>query len=173
MSKELSEIKELISFMENLENEVESLEQQLKDKKEHLELFKNDIIPEYIIGLGLSELKLDDGRKIEIKTSYFGNISDARSESAFKWLRDNGYHTKIKTGIALSFGAGMEEILDCAVLRNFLKEKDIPFNMKEGVHPQTLKSTIRECMEKGINFPQELFGVFIALETVVEKPKTT
>lgn len=169
MSKELSEVKQLIAFMQGVEAEVKALEEQLEVKKDQVHMFKTDIIPEHLMSLGLEQAKLDTGEVITVKTAYFGNISEARAEVAYKWLRDNGYHTKIKTTIALSFGADMESIIDHKVLENFLKEHDIVYSEKEGIHAQTLKSTIKECMEAGENFPQELFGVHIAKEVIVEK----
>ncbi len=172
MSQELSELKKLITHLQGLRAEIAENEAYLKTLKAQEEFFATDIIPGYMQDIGVTEIRLDTGELFYISTSYFGNISQERAIPAFKWLRDNGFGAKIKDAVVTSFGQGLEERLDYTILKKFLEEKEIDFEHKEAIHAQTLKSTIKECMEKGMNFPQQLFGVHIAKQIEVEKPKT-
>jgi predicted transcriptional regulator len=172
MNQELADIKELVRYVQKIETLIENKEQEIKELTQRLELFNNDLIPEYILGMGLSEVKLDTGEAISVKTKYFGNISAERAEAAHKWLTENGNAALIKTEISATFGAGQEEQVDLLVLKNFLKENEMEVNEKKAVHPQTLKSFIKNSMENGVKFPYELFGVYVAKELVVNKPKT-
>jgi hypothetical protein len=172
MNKELQDIKTLVRFVQGLEQEIAQEEASLKEKKARLDFFKLDAIPEYILSLGLSEVKLDSGERITVKTNYFGNISEERREAAHKWLREHQSGSLIKQGVDLMFTDSTEHQLDQALLINFLKENSIEYKKSETVHPQSLKSFIREQMEAGNNFPYELFGVYVAKELRVETPKT-
>jgi len=172
MNAELKDIKELVRFTQQLQAEIEQDETKLQAKKDRLELFMTDLIPDFILGMGLSEVKLDTGETISVGTKYFGNISKDRAEAAFKWLREHEHGSLIKTSVSATFGAGLDEQVDYTLLKQFIEENEIGAEMQDKVHPQTLKSFIKNSMENGVKFPYELFGVYVAKELVVEKPKT-
>lgn len=156
-----------------LDKEIENNELLLSQLKRDREVFSREHIPNLLADAGIQELKLDTGEKISVEKKYYANISADRAEAAFKWLRDNGNGSLIKTSIVGQFGSGQEEVVDLLVLKNFLTESEIPFDEKLGVHPQTLKSFVRTQIENATpNFPTETFGVFIADETVVKSPKS-
>lgn len=167
-SKELSDLRTLITFLKELEDEISVRESELRELKEQRDAFKTDHIPGFMEDLGLEKFTMGDGESYMIATKYFGNISEQRSIAAFSWLKQHGEASLIKTSVAARFGAGMEEQLDLMVLKNFLEEKEIEMDQTESVHPQTLKSFIRRKLEAGQNFPLGLFGVHVAKEVVVE-----
>ena len=49
-----------------------------------------------------------------------------------------------------------------------LQSKGVNPVMKEGVHHSTLSSWVKDMTEKGIDIPDELFGVYIANETKIK-----
>lgn len=171
MNKDIRDIKTLIEYVKQLEQEAVAKTIELKALEERARYFREDIIPEFMFSLGLSEVKLDTGEPITIKTKYFGNISEDRSEVAHKWLKENGYASLIKSNIAMSFTDGLEDQVDLSVLTEFLTEKEINFNKKDAVHPQTLKAFIKQAMESGTNFPYHLFGVYVAKEVTMGEVK--
>jgi hypothetical protein len=171
MNRELQDIKELIRYIQLLDEDIAKDEAALNEKKARLDFFVNDAIPDFILGLGLSEVKLDTGETVTVKTNYFGNISEERSAAAFKWLREHNQGSLIKSEVRLNFTSSQEDQVDKLVLAQFIKEKELSAVEKEAVHPQTLKSFIKNSMEDGVNFPYPLFGVFVSKQVVVGAKK--
>ena len=169
MTKQLQDLAILCDYLRIMEAEAEDKAKKLKTLTERIDYFKTDVIPTYIQSLGLSEFKLEDGTEVTIGTKYYCNISEERSEAAFKWLTEHGHESLIKSTITLKFGAGLEEKVDHAVLKNFLTESDMTFDEKKAVHAQTLKSFVKGAVEDGTPIPYDLFGVYIAKEVHVGK----
>lgn len=115
-------------------------------------------IPNLMQQAGISEIKLDDGTAISIKTYYAASISKANEDEAFNWLRDNGYGDLIKNNVLLQFGKAQDK--DANNLVNELKSKVTMFP-KMKVEPMTLKAFVRNEIEQGKSVPMDLLGVFI------------
>ena len=49
-----------------------------------------------------------------------------------------------------------------------LRSKGVNPNLKEGIHHATLSKWVEEMTSKGIDIPDELFGVYIANETKIK-----
>lgn len=113
-------------------------------------------LPDLMAGLGLTELKLNNGQKIGIKTDYFASIPKATYTEAFDWLRARNMGGVIK-----------EELSVPANFKEALAGHGVPFDLKRSIHPSTLKALVREQIEAGNDFPRELFGVHVANKAVV------
>lgn len=168
MNKEIKDIQVMHEYVQELDREAVELETKLKAVTERARYFREDVIPEFMFSLGISEVKLNNGQTIGIKTNYFGNISKEREQAAFKWLKENGFASLVETTVGMSFGAGDEDKVDHAILMNFLNDKEIEHVEKESVHAQTLKAFIRQEMEAGHSFPYGLFGVYVSKQVVVK-----
>ena len=72
-----------------LDQEVEILEKNLKQKKKDFEYLSGEVIPTMMAEMGLSQLKLMDGSLIDVKPNYSANITIANRDAAFNWLRTN------------------------------------------------------------------------------------
>jgi hypothetical protein len=168
MSDALKDLSILVRHVQDMEENVTKIEAELAKAKDRLHFFKTDLIPTYMYDLGLEKVTTNTGHEVSVKTSYYGNISEERLESATKWLEEHGDGSLVKTTIGHTFGKGEEEQVDKLVLLNFLQEHMMEYNEKKGVHPQTLKAFIKRKLEAGEIFPHELFGVYVAKELVVE-----
>lgn len=168
MSQELSDLKTLVDYMKRQEEVMKIAEERFQAAKDRFEFFRDDVIPLLMRDIGVEEFTLETGEKVSIETKYYGNISEARRETAMKWLRANNEGALIKTSIAATFGAGELEKVELAMFKQFLASNEIDHDEKTAVHPQTLKSFIRRKMEAGEQFPYVLFSVFVSRQAHVE-----
>ena len=74
------------------EDEIASLEEQLKTKKLEADDISSRVIPELLAEQGLSEIKLADGSKVSVKKEFRCTLpkDETKREQAYKWLRDQG-----------------------------------------------------------------------------------
>lgn len=127
-------------------------------------------IPSIMETLGLEEFKLTDGSKVSVKEDVKCGLSEERKPAAFDWLRKNQCDGIIKTGVSLSFGKGENEAVKKAM--HVLAEAGFEPNVSENVHPQTLKSFVKEQLEAGANLPLETFGVYEYKVAKIALPRT-
>lgn len=127
-------------------------------------------IPSIMKTLGLEEFKLTDGSKVTVKEDVKCGITEERKPAAFDWLRSNEFDGIIKTGLTLSFGKGEQDAVKKAM--ETLHEAGFEPSVAENVHPQTLKSFVKEQLEAGTNLPLETFGVFEYKVAKIALPKT-
>lgn len=140
-------------------SEVERLEAELRDAKAQLERTQTETLPDLMTELGVPMLKLPDGSTIQVVPDVQCGITEANRPAAHAWLVANGFGGLIKTQVITEFGRG--EIERAA---NYVREAneqfpDNPAGVKEAVHPQTLKSFVKEQLEKAAPIPMETFGI--------------
>jgi hypothetical protein len=70
--------------------------------------------------------------------------------AAFKWLNDNNLGDIIKKEIIVDYDEEVVEVLE---------NTDASFKVDEGVHPQTLKATLKEVKGNGIELPADIFEI--------------
>ena len=68
--------------------------------------------------------------------------------------------------MSASFGMGEDD--KAQSLLADLRSKGVNPNLKEGIHHATLSKWVEEMTSKGIDIPDELFGVYIANETKIK-----
>ena len=149
-----------------LEKQIEEQEQMLKGVKEQYRKLTEEAIPEALTELNMKGFKMDDGSEITVKPFYSASISEARRAEAYQWLRDHGFDDIIKNTVSVRFGRGEDEL--CARLLNLLGEKGYPADQAEKIEPMTLKAFVREQVERGNEFPTELFGVYIGQKATIK-----
>ena len=86
----VNKLADKIREMQAVQKAIELDEEQIKQKKKHLEHLSSEVIPTMLSEMGLSFLKLQDGSSVEVKTNYSATITQANKEAAFNWLRENG-----------------------------------------------------------------------------------
>ena len=165
---EKTDIQTLASYCQELqqkEDEISSLEAQIKKKKEEADKIGSEIIPNMLAEQGLSSLKLADGSAVEVKKSYSCTVKKDAIESAYTWLRENGLGDIINNEVAVQIGKGednkAQELLDLAVREGYEPSK------KQKVEPMTLKALFRERIEAGLDMPSQFFNVFIKDQTKI------
>ena len=164
---DISTLAEYCIMLSNTEDEISSLESQLKKKKEEADKIGSEIIPNLLAEQGLASLKLADGSSVDIKKSYNCTIKKDQLESAFEWLRNNGLGDIIKNEVAVQFGKGednkAEQLLGLAVREGYEPSQ------KQKVEPMTLKALFRERIEAGLDMPSDFFHTFVKDQTKISR----
>ena len=156
-----------VEKLNTLDQEVEILEKNLKQKKKDFEYLSGEVIPTMMAEMGLSQLKLMDGSLIDVKPNYSASITIANRDAAFNWLRNNGLGDIIKNEISVSFGRNEDnKAADYAALA---AERGYQPTQKLKVEPMTLKALVRERIESGKEMPTELFNVFVGNKTTIKR----
>ena len=141
-------------------------EEELTKLKEVEDTLSEQTIPNLMQQAGVQLLKLSDGSSVEVKPKYKARIPESRSEEAFSWLRENGHGDLIKNQISMEFG--MKQDNEAKSIVEELKNKGLPVQQKQFVHPSSLRGFVREqIQDHGKDVPGDLFGVYIANNTKI------
>ena len=73
------------------ELEIAELKEQLKKKEDYSKKLSQEVLPSLFSEVGLSELKLSDGRKIKVSEYYTATPLKENRAKVHIWLRDNGF----------------------------------------------------------------------------------
>ena len=166
-TENIQSLADQVERLENLNQEIEKTEEDLKQKKKNLEHLSGEVIPTMMSEMGLSHLKLMDGSSVDVKSHYSATITIANKEAAFNWLRNNGLGDIIKNEISVSFGRNEEnKAADYAALA---QERGFQPTQKMKVEPMTLKALVRERTEAGKDMPTELFNIFVGNKTTIKR----
>ena len=157
-----------VQKMESLAKEIENIEDTLKSRKKDLDVISGEVIPTMMSEMGLSQLKLMDGSTIDVKPFYNATITQANKEAAFNWLRNNDLGDIIKNEVVIRFGRGEEN--RALELVKELDGRGLSPDQKRRVEPMTIKGFVREQIERGVNLPQDKFGVYTFYDTKIIKP---
>ena len=168
-SKNLKTLSDEVQKMEQITQEIELLEERVKDKKKDLEHISGEVIPTMMSEMGLSQLKLMDGSMIDVKPFYNATITQANKEAAFNWLRTNGLEDIIKNEVVVSFGRGEDN--KAAEYAELAKGQGLQPAQKLKVEPMTLKALVRERIEAGKEMPTDIFSVFVGNKTTIKRKK--
>jgi len=149
------------------DQEIQDLEDKLKVKKDYKKHLSENVLPNLFAEVGLSELKLADGRHLKVGNYYGASIKDAKKEAAFAWLRNKGHGDLIKNQVSCSFGRDEDE--KARGLIDTLNEKGYPSSQREWVEPSTLRAFIREQHEAGRQLPMDLLGAYVGQKTTIKE----
>ena len=149
------------------DKEISDIEDQLKKKKDYKKHLSENVLPNLFAEVGLSELKLADGRHLKVGNYYGASIKESKKESAFAWFRDNGFGDLIKNQVSCSFGRDEDE--KARGLIDTLNEKGYPSSQREWVEPSTLRAFIREQHEAGKPLPMDLLGAYVGQKTTIKE----
>ena len=177
--KELAEVVKLAMKQIQIENDIFDLEEALRLKQVELKMIRETSLPLALTEMGLEGLPLKGGYGIKMKEIIAASIKRENRPEAMKWLRANDAADIIKNTVTVSFKKG-EEKRARDFVRSLLRRKiRLDFEQDETVNHQTLGAYVRGLVKKarGENMdprqalPFELFGVFMANVTDVERPK--
>lgn len=152
----LNEMAEFAQALVAAESAVSDAENQLKILKENARILREETIPAAMHELGIQDLTLASGQRLTVKQDVYASIPPEYKEQAMEWLEDNGFAGLIKVGVQTDFGKG--ESARAYELFSELRERGLPVQYGQNVHPQTLKAFLREQIASGANVPLELFG---------------
>lgn len=132
-------------------------------------------IPTTMEQAGLTEFTLEDGSKLAVKPDLKVSVTEENRGPAYAWLRKNGHGEVIKTDIKIDTRAMTPKKLQALVTQ--LEKKNLEPVLVESVHYQTLKSLVKELLEKGAadpkapKLPPEI-GVFEFKKAALKVPTT-
>ncbi len=148
------------------ENEIANLKEQLKKKEDYRTKLSEEVLPSLFSEVGLSELKLSDGRKIKVSEYYRAAIKVENREAAYAWMRNNGFGDLVKNQVTCSFGRNEDE--KASSLISDLSERGLEPAQREWVEPSTLRAFVREQYEKGKELPMDLLGASVGHKTTIK-----
>ena len=164
---ELTIVSDLANKQLKLATEVSELEADLKAKKEELRLTSEQELPDAMQQAGLTQITLSSGEKIAINEFYNAHISKANQEKAYEWLVTNGHEGLIKNEVLLKFGREETEVVDQTV--SALQSRGLSPEVRQSVHPSTLKAFVKEQFTSGNDIPTEPFGIYIGTKASIKK----
>lgn len=157
-NKKLKELGEMVNELADLEEKVLTATEALGRLTARQRELSTKAIPDLFDEFGLSRLTLSDGTGIEIKRSYSASITEETRAACHGWLRKNKFDSLIKHNLTAKLKKG--EGTAAKNITALFKKLGVSYEDKESVHPQTLNAFVREQIEAGNDFPQELFKVF-------------
>tara|TARA_R100001460_G_scaffold74372_1_gene115448 strand:- start:540 stop:1130 length:591 start_codon:yes stop_codon:yes gene_type:complete len=175
-SNELGAIADMAQRMYDLENEINKLDESLKQKKQDLKMLAEQDLPDLMQELNIKDFTLNNGAKIEVKDVIQGSVPSQGAidrikdedekeamrilqQQCFDWLRDNGLGDLIKSNVEVQFGRNEDD--KCNAFTEELREKKLYYKRAVGVHPSSLNATLRERLSEGKDVPIEMFRVYM------------
>ena len=163
----ISTISNLCKQQLALEKRIADLEEELKDAKREHRKIAEDLLPAAMDEHGMSQLKMDDGSEISVSPYYSASISKDRADEAFQWLTEAGHGSLIKNHVTAAFGRGEDNLAKDLLVE--LEQRGMATQTKTWVEPMTLKSFVKEQVEKGENLPYDLLGIFVGQRAKIRR----
>ena len=166
---EVTTVAEECVKLKQKEDEIASLEEQLKTKKLEADDISSRVIPELLAEQGLSEIKLADGSKVSVKKEFRCTLpkDEAKRTAAYQWLRDQGLGDIIKNNIFVTFGKGEDNKAE--QLLNLAAENGFEPQQKSDVAWNTLTALYQERVQAGLDMPSESFSLWIKDKTKISR----
>jgi hypothetical protein len=169
MSDKLKRVITLAELLAKQQRELKELELEVKERKTAMLRTEREDLPELMKELGLSELKLTDGSIVKIKDEVDASISKSNPYPALKWLLEHDFGGLIKTEVSLIFGKGEHD--EAAAATVAISEMGYSPDLKEAVHPATLKAFVKEQLKEGGTVPFDLFNVYPYSKATITRSK--
>jgi len=164
----IQDVVALAEHQRNVEKVITDLENDLRTSKDDLVDISTRRLPNMMLELGLTMLRLSDGTIVQIDDTLYASWPED-STQAEKYLRETNNDGIIKTKVSVDFGKGEDDRMNEIV--QLLTEAGVFANVKSTVHHQTLKKFLREMISKGVGVPLEDFGAEIVKTTKLVLPK--
>lgn len=172
-SDALTRITTLAELLRQQQREVAQAEEVLRTAKEAMRRTETEDLPDLMTELQLTEIKLLDGSKVEVKPDLQCGISEERRAEAHRWLEERGFGGLIKTALIVDFDRA-ERAAALEAAQKVAEALDRPVALENTVHPATLKSFLKEQLAlgaEGSSPPADLFGIFPYNKAKLTEPK--
>ena len=168
--QKLDKISRLANEASSLQEDVERLEDELKNFKKAYYRVTDELLPEALEELNLEKFTLKDGSEIAVKPIYAASIPKDRREEAYDWLREHGDGDIIKNNVTVTFGKGEDQEAQAFML--VCGDQGFTPQQMEKIEPMTLKAWLRERVEAGHPIPLDLFGAFISQRATIKRKRS-
>lgn len=119
-----------------------------------LNKFQLFTLPEAMELAGVASYELSDGAKLSVKPDVKASISIENRFYAHEWLREHGHGGVIKEAFNVDVRTLSQEQRDW--LRSAITEFGVTPESIESIHASTLKSLVKELLEKGTALPPSI-----------------
>lgn len=168
--QKLDKISRLANEASGLQEDVERLEDELKNFKKAYYRVTDELLPEALEELNLEKFTLKDGSEIAVKPIYAASIPKDRREEAYDWLREHGDGDIIKNNVTVTFAKGEDQ--DAQAFMLMCGDQGFTPQQMEKIEPMTLKAWLRERVEAGHPIPLDLFGAFISQRATIKRKRS-
>ena len=100
----LGKIGAVATDIADTQEEISKLKEQLQRKEDYERKLSREVLPSLFSEVGLSEVKLSDGRKIKVSEYYTATPLKENRAEVYTWLRTNGFGDLVKNQVTCSFG---------------------------------------------------------------------
>ena len=162
----LADITSECNKLMTLQDEIKKMEDRLKELQAQERNLSQEVIPNLLHQVGVTEIKTTDGATVQVKPFIKASITKANQERAFEWLRDNGFEDIIKNQLAINFKKSEDNM--ASDIYEDLKSKGLNVNREEKVNTNTLTATFKELiLENGEAVPNVVFSIFQSNKTKI------
>ena len=155
----LADITSECNKLMTLQDEIKKTEERWKELQSEERNISQEVIPNLLHQVGVSEIKTIDGATVQVKPFLKASITKANQERAFNWLRENGFEDIIKNQLAINFKKSEDNM--ASDIFEDLKSKGLNVNREEKVNTNTLTATFKELiLEKGEAVPNDVFSIY-------------
>lgn len=141
----LKELSGKIESLQGVRQELDFLEEQMKELQKRERALSMEEIPELLLSRGLSEVKLESGAKVAIKENLSANVpkNPLARNKVLRWLQEHNGEDLIKQELKV-------EEPELHVIE-YLKTKGVVFSNELNVNTNSFKAFLREQlgMKKG------------------------
>lgn len=180
----LESVATLVQLQLTAEAEVARLEGELKMAKEALAAIARDALPTAMATLGLAEITLSTGDRVQVRDNYVcGQLDDGPSKDtgrplterleALKWLDTHGHGDIARRVITLTLGA-KSEALEQDLLRLLAQHRQANQFMvdhRKTVPWNTLAAFCREQIKQQQDPPMDVLGVSVQRSAKITRSK--
>ena len=155
----LHTLRELAQRRGHLIGNINALEQQLRELQEELDDVEQVKIPELMGNLGINKINVNGIGEVSTKLEYRASVTEENWPAFRKWMEDNGMADVMKENTIIV------NLTDAEKAK--LQKAGFQYEVKPGMHWQTLSKIAREIRESGDDEPASL-SVFTKYKTVVK-----
>lgn len=165
--EDLKKVATLARTQRNQEQEVATLEAQLKESKKNLRKTCEDMLPTLLNELGLSAITLSDGTVVTIDEKLYATIAQKNKAKAAQWMVDHGQGSLVRNDVTLTLGTGEQEKL--SRLQSLLDSTEFSeYSLTSSMNTGSVKAVIKELQEQGVDVPLQLFGAHYLRKSIIK-----
>jgi GH24 family phage-related lysozyme (muramidase) len=148
---------------------VDTLTLELEQAKEELNRLVLVQVPDAMQEAGLTDITLDDGSKLVVKSDVKVSINEANRAAAFSWLRRYGHDMAVKNVLEVDLRP-LPSDERAKILTMLDRQYHAEPTINESIHHSTLKSIVAGMLENGATIP-ECISVFQFRKALLKERK--
>ncbi len=154
----------MVAEMAQLVLQEEELEDKLKEVKNQLKQFQENLVPELMIELDLNDLTTKGGIRVEMREEVRASFpkDQDRRDIAFSWLKQSGNEGLVKHEFKIRYGRDSAQEVErlARLLEEHGISKTATVEQDQTIHHQTLVAFLKRELKEGHDVPLEAFGAF-------------